>query len=111
MSNADVIRFWKDEHYRLGLSESQRASLPDNPAGVIDLPESELVAIAGGTPPTECGQCTTYLPRGICGFTTDYGTFAGGCGGFNFTEPGYAGCGTGSECTASGGCPTGAWCP
>ena len=31
----DIIRAWKDEEYRLSLTEEQRALLPDNPAGTL----------------------------------------------------------------------------
>lgn len=33
MSKLDVIRAWKDEEYRAGLSKEQLALLPENPAG------------------------------------------------------------------------------
>jgi len=33
MSNRRTIRAWKDEDFRLSLSEAERASLPQNPAG------------------------------------------------------------------------------
>jgi mersacidin/lichenicidin family type 2 lantibiotic len=48
MSNSDIIRAWKDEDYRKLMGEEQRAMLPDNPAGQIDLSESEMEALAGG---------------------------------------------------------------
>lgn len=37
MSIRDVIRSWKDEDYLLGLSEVERAAMPANPAGLVDL--------------------------------------------------------------------------
>lgn len=49
MSKIDIVRAWKDEEYRSTLSESQRAELPDNPAGLIELSESDLREVAGGT--------------------------------------------------------------
>lgn len=49
MSKIDIVRAWKDEEYRSSLSESQRAELPDNPAGLIELSESDLRDAAGGT--------------------------------------------------------------
>ena len=48
MSHQDIIRAWKDEEYRNSLSESERAQLPENPAGLIELADSELEAVAGG---------------------------------------------------------------
>jgi len=44
----DIIRAWKDEGYRNSLSESERAALPENPAGLIALTDEELGAVAGG---------------------------------------------------------------
>ena len=49
MSKIDVIRAWKDEDYRSSLSDAQRAALPANPAGLIELSETELRDAAGGT--------------------------------------------------------------
>ena len=48
MSNIDIIRAWKDENYRNSLSDEQRAQLPQNPAGIIDLSEQEMESIVGG---------------------------------------------------------------
>ena len=48
MSNIDVIRAWKDEEYRRGLSEEQRAMLPGNPAGGLELSEVDLNTVYGG---------------------------------------------------------------
>lgn len=59
MSKTDVIRAWKDEDYRSSLSDAQRAELPDNPAGLIELSESDLAGAAGGT-------ILTFLTLIIC---------------------------------------------
>ncbi len=48
MSHLDIIRAWKDEGYRLSLSDAERAQLPDNPAGLIELTDAQLGAVAGG---------------------------------------------------------------
>jgi mersacidin/lichenicidin family type 2 lantibiotic len=48
MSNADIIRAWKDEAYRLSLTEEELAALPPNPAGQIELVNADLVEVAGG---------------------------------------------------------------
>jgi len=48
MSNKKAIRAWKDEEFRLSLSEAERASLPQNPAGPIELSDAELGAVGGG---------------------------------------------------------------
>jgi mersacidin/lichenicidin family type 2 lantibiotic len=48
MSHQDIIRAWKDEEYRNSLSDAERAQLPEHPAGLIELPDEELDAVAGG---------------------------------------------------------------
>ena len=42
MSKIDIIRSWKDESYRQSLSEDERALLPENPAGPMELSDAEL---------------------------------------------------------------------
>ena len=49
MSRRDIIRAWKDEEYRESLSEAERALLPENPAGIIELSDTDLDVLAGGT--------------------------------------------------------------
>jgi mersacidin/lichenicidin family type 2 lantibiotic len=46
----DIIRAWKDEEYRMSLTEEQRALLPDNPAGLAgrELSDDDLKNIVGG---------------------------------------------------------------
>jgi len=48
MSYRKTIRAWKDEDFRLSLSEAERALLPAHPAGLIELSDTELEAAAGG---------------------------------------------------------------
>lgn len=48
MKKVDVVRAWKDESYRKSLSQAQRAQLPQNPAGLIELTELEMDQVAGG---------------------------------------------------------------
>ncbi len=50
MSTESIIRFWKDEEYRLSLSEAERAVMPANPAGAIELDDAELGAVIGARP-------------------------------------------------------------
>ena len=63
MSKSNVIRAWKDPAYLNSLSEAERAKLPANPAGAIEISDAELGQTAGGKPPhtlaDECGA--TYL--------------------------------------------------
>jgi len=49
MSKLDIVRAWKDEEYCESLSDTQRASLPQNPAGVIELKDEDLLQAEGGT--------------------------------------------------------------
>lgn len=52
MAKVDIVRAWKDVEYRLSLTEQERASLPDHPAGVIELNNEEMKAVLGGMPTT-----------------------------------------------------------
>ena len=47
MSRLDVIRAWKDKAFRQSLSDAERARLPQNPAGSVELTESEAAAVEG----------------------------------------------------------------
>jgi mersacidin/lichenicidin family type 2 lantibiotic len=48
MSHVDIIRAWKDEDYRNSLSEEQRAQLPENPAGIVELSDEAMQNVGGG---------------------------------------------------------------
>ena len=48
MSNKQIIRAWKDPIYRKELSETERASIPANPAGLSELTDEDLGKISGG---------------------------------------------------------------
>ena len=66
MSNRRTIRAWKDEVFRLSLSEAGRASLPLNLVGPIVLSDAELGADGGGTIFT-FKACTLFCPpTAIC---------------------------------------------
>jgi mersacidin/lichenicidin family type 2 lantibiotic len=63
MSTETIIRAWKDEEYRASLSEAERALLPDHPAGLIELADTDLDQVTGGlhrpqTGPTCLQTCT-----------------------------------------------------
>ncbi len=47
ISGKDVIRAWKDADYRESLSAEDRASLPNHPAGLVDLSDAELEMVRG----------------------------------------------------------------
>jgi mersacidin/lichenicidin family type 2 lantibiotic len=49
MSNIDIVRAWKDEDYCSSLSDAERAELPDNPAGLVELSFADLKEVGGAT--------------------------------------------------------------
>jgi mersacidin/lichenicidin family type 2 lantibiotic len=63
MSNFDIIRAWKDEDYCNSLSEEQRSQLPENPAGMIELPNEVTQTLAGG------GITDGFICKGTPGIT------------------------------------------
>ncbi len=81
MSHVDIIRAWKDEEYRMSLSEAERTLLPAHPAGIIELEAAQLnvAGAARGTTGQKGSQvgCTPYCPTHIydpkCGFTKPLG--------------------------------------
>jgi mersacidin/lichenicidin family type 2 lantibiotic len=48
MNRIDVIRAWKDQAYFDSLTDAQRASLPANPAGLIEITPQQAQKITGG---------------------------------------------------------------
>jgi mersacidin/lichenicidin family type 2 lantibiotic len=48
--NSNIVRAWKDEFYRQSLSDEERAQLPENPVGELELTDTELGSVfaAGG---------------------------------------------------------------
>jgi mersacidin/lichenicidin family type 2 lantibiotic len=65
MTRANIIRAWKDPAYRNNLSPTERAALPANPAGAIEISDADLGKIAGGMINlSDMGVCRT--PR--CSF-------------------------------------------
>jgi len=63
MSKANIIRAWKDEAFRLSLSAEQRAALPANPAGAIELADSQLDEVAGGVITDDPKLCNDTVYR------------------------------------------------
>lgn len=47
----DIVRAWKDETYRQTLSEEELEMLPANPAGDLELEDTELASAFGGWGP------------------------------------------------------------
>ena len=63
----DVIRAWKDERYRASLTQEQRASLPANPVGMIDVSDAELETVVGGLKQISSGEVTACCSLYACG--------------------------------------------
>lgn len=59
MSQFDIIRAWKDEDYRLSLSDDERAQLPTNPAGMIELSDADLDNVVGACCTPNCNGTST----------------------------------------------------
>src|SRR5947208_8706410 len=76
MTRNETIRAWKDETFRLSLTEAQRAGTPENPAGPLDISARELEGSAGGrkhAAPLLCPKtrkCASLIP-GTCPRTFD----------------------------------------
>ena len=66
MHRDQIIRAWKDEDYRAGLSEIERAALPVNPAGLIELPDELMVGPRGGEEAGSLGTICTMITRQLC---------------------------------------------
>ncbi|HKQ78659.1 MAG TPA: mersacidin/lichenicidin family type 2 lantibiotic [Blastocatellia bacterium] len=60
MTHLDIIRSWKDEDYLLNLSSQERAFFPDNPAGLTELTDEDLLDVDGGSTPA-CAAALSLL--------------------------------------------------
>jgi mersacidin/lichenicidin family type 2 lantibiotic len=69
MSSKNIVRAWKDPVYRNSLSEAERAALPANPAGSIELSDADLGQVAGGL---LTALCTKICSRFSCGCSTAF---------------------------------------
>lgn len=69
MSHENIIRAWKDENFRNSLSDKERALLPEHPAGLVELADSQLENAAGGYALTCMAAClrgTKNCPNELC---------------------------------------------
>jgi len=66
MNGLDIIRAWKDEEYRLSLTEAERAALPKHPAGLVELNGAEIEGAAGGKPPPQTAGCVPKTHTLLC---------------------------------------------
>ena len=81
MSKRKIIRAWKDKKYRRSLTDTERAQLPDSPAGLIELTESESQAIAGGIANGWTGKmtcCVSCQSHHVCPSGGYSGGYSGG---------------------------------
>ena len=70
MSKIDIIRAWKDERYRMSLTEAERIQLPPNPAGSLELTDLEMATVNGGTTETGFSFGCCGVTVGTCGALT-----------------------------------------
>jgi mersacidin/lichenicidin family type 2 lantibiotic len=70
MSHEAIIRAWKDESFRNSLTPEERAALPANPAGLIELDDAHLQLAAGALPApyTFNDTCTVKINQDCCCF-------------------------------------------
>lgn len=60
MSRVDIVRAWKDAEYNESLGAEERASLPENPAGLVELTDAELATVTGAKWNSATTQCPVY---------------------------------------------------
>ncbi len=96
MSDIDVVRAWKDPAYRRSLTPEQLASLPEHPAGMVELSDDQLSNASGAAAKPGPIQTTALT----CTQHTFGGWKACGCGVFttainctNYTFQGWKACG------------------
>jgi len=70
MSSQNIVRAWKDAAYRDSLTEAERAALPPNPAGAVELSDADLGSVAGGIINTE--WCSLICSLAYWGPTHDH---------------------------------------
>jgi mersacidin/lichenicidin family type 2 lantibiotic len=81
MSKRNIIRAWKDVEYRNSLSAEERANLPENPAGLVELGDGALWNAVGGSTTETCGTaCTACTCNPTCTVATYCGTCDTFCG-------------------------------
>lgn len=62
MDREQIIRAWKDEEYRASLGES----VPENPAGLIEIPDHRMDEAAGAITLGTCDFVMSYMMGGTC---------------------------------------------
>ena len=63
MAHVNIVRAWKDEEYRRSLTETEKALLPANPAGFVELAEEEMNHVEGGF---DTGSNCSQFGESVC---------------------------------------------
>lgn len=75
MTNDAIIRAWKDNVYRDSLSDAEKAMLPANPAGMVEIADHHLDKVDGAT----AGPCTFSVIVTITLWTVVASCYPGCC--------------------------------
>jgi len=65
MTSDQIVSGWKSEDYRLSLNVNEQALLPENPAGLIELSDQELLGMDGGSDSVAVCILVTLVLSGI----------------------------------------------
>jgi mersacidin/lichenicidin family type 2 lantibiotic len=82
MTANEIVRAWKDEEYLSSLNASDRAGLPADPAGAIEISDRDLGDVSGGTT-WPCATITVSVAVSVaasCIQSAIHGT----CGAFSY---------------------------
>jgi mersacidin/lichenicidin family type 2 lantibiotic len=71
MNISRIIRAWEDADFRKSLSAEERAMLPENPVGQIELTDSELTEVMGAAQSGASVGCNTKTCVGTRGNSTN----------------------------------------
>jgi mersacidin/lichenicidin family type 2 lantibiotic len=66
MNSEQTIRAWKDEDYRLSLSALELSALPEHPAGLIELSDTDINTVAGQTTPIAPTAIVAIVTLAFC---------------------------------------------
>lgn len=54
MKKKEIVRAWRDEDFAASLTDEQRALLPQNPAGLVELAIDDMRSVVGGCTHAPC---------------------------------------------------------
>ena len=93
MSPTQIVHAWKDADFAASLPPDAAASVPANPAGAIELPDSALDMAAGGAVQARTeyfetlGCCQGFTQAGKCDVTVGFPFCTMGCITIILTNP------------------------